>query len=674
MSKISFGIIALGLVTAALAATFVIWGHRFSRTPMKNIDDPNTLSNYKNSSVDDYWLKIQINHEHRIIIGKATYSFEEVPRDTILELDIEDLEIVQVSDSYDNDNLPFEIHDPPQGSETVGQQLRITLNDPHERRFRHAYEVRIIYRTKASSKAFHWIQGKQIEPMVIFTSYPHNAKALFPVLNTPAKDIRIGGYIKVTDGQKLYGFGKQEKASHWAYEPEQNEFLIGKRQFQVSNLALIAGDFTETVQGSGITVASTNNVQINEELLALSKAFMTHLKQRHGFDRFDNFTFVVMPNNFPHDAYVTPDAILIHPSLLSKDSSRHIDLVSKLGRAYYPGHSPFRSWDSTWIHEAFTRYVFRSFYAMNHSDHSEIVDARIGYLRMVREARRLGEDYTSLKPEIVHRNALEIAVPVIQGEKGYHVLLQLAKLTRPQVLTGLVHDWTAWDYGGNFRDFIELFSQVIRNEYRVVNYIPLESMLTKLGIPESQVDFNIPELEEIKRIVNAYLSSHRNDGPPNYMLVKFMSQKLQLAFFEELLARSDEVDVNVLARLSNDLDDVINGDYDELKSAWFQLCSLKDYMRAADAMTEFLSSTGLLDHIRPIYRNLKENGRFLLAQNLLDANSKFYHPLVTSLIMSDLSSQHFGRSHDKYSFTTLTLCTRPMTCLLYTSPSPRDQA
>eukprot|EP01016_Furgasonia_blochmanni_P037173 TRINITY_DN4344_c0_g1_i5.p1 TRINITY_DN4344_c0_g1~~TRINITY_DN4344_c0_g1_i5.p1 ORF type:complete len:452 (+),score=113.38 TRINITY_DN4344_c0_g1_i5:70-1356(+) len=368
--------------------------------------------------------------------------------------------------------------------------------------------------------------------------------------------------------------------------------------------------------------------------------FNSDLYLKHGFYPFVDLDIVVMPDCFPHDILISYTLAMIHPNILTTEASRSFDIASKLARLSYQVHSPVLSWDSTWTYEAITRYMFRNYYTRYHDDQLDIVDAKIGYLRMVREAKRLGEEYTTLKPNITQRYPLDIAVPVIQGEKGYHLLLQIANITNSRVVDAFIIGWVdKKGAGGAYPDILGFFGQALRKEFGILHYVPLDDMLKATGIPESMVNFNISSLKEIDQIVNDYIVGKGASSPSNFEKVKSLSQKLQLVFFEELLSRADEVTNDLLARLKTDYTELIHGDYNEIKSTWFQLCFAKDYMKEAQEMTEFLSKTGVIDHIRPIYRSLKENGRTLLARNVLETNAEYYHPFVYALIKGDLSAQ-----------------------------------
>ena len=193
------------------------------------------------------------------------------------------------------------------------------------------------------------------------------------------------------------------------------------------------------------------------------------------------------------------------------------------------------------------------------------LEERIGYLRMTREIRTLGNESANLTLNTSRSHPLFTAVSSVQGEKGYHLLKRVQKaLSRPfdnpnkftYFLSHYVHD-----YAKN-RASLDEFELLIREETRK-NFFFLEALIlrTKIsahsfvvseGIPQSEVSFDLPIFSQIQEIANGYFANGGKASPPTHTNLRNFSAKAKVLFVEELLSRSSELTLSTVANIHGD--------------------------------------------------------------------------------------------------------------------------
>jgi len=70
----------------------------------------------------------------------------------------------------------------------------------------------------------------------------------------------------------------------------------------------------------------------------------------------------------------------------------------------------------------------------------------------------------------------------------------------------------------------------------------------------------------------------------------------------------------------------------EIRTKWFQLCIAQNYKKVDKEIKEFLSNFGRMKFLRPIYRELKTQGRVDFAKEIFEGAKSFYHSIAAKII------------------------------------------
>jgi hypothetical protein len=265
---------------------------------------------------------------------------------------------------------------------------------------------------------------------------------------------------------------------------------------------------------------------------------------------------------------------------------------------------------------------------------------------MLREINRLGVQSTNLQPDTTGKYPLNAANSIIHGEKSYHILLNLEKATSRGFMISFLNEW--FDVYKSERaclnDVMHHLESALGFEYSYVQVWEIKKKVRfdlaakRIEIPQSEISFSSSAINEIEDIVQEYIKRGGDSSPENFSKVKLYPGRRQLAFFEKLLASAQALNQKLVARIERDYFDLVYGNYDELKASWLLLTAITNYSQARQRIADFVGSTGVVEHIRPIYQALKQTGNADYALRLLNSYRSLYHPYVYGLIQNDLSN------------------------------------
>eukprot|EP01016_Furgasonia_blochmanni_P045879 TRINITY_DN652_c0_g2_i4.p1 TRINITY_DN652_c0_g2~~TRINITY_DN652_c0_g2_i4.p1 ORF type:complete len:364 (+),score=104.75 TRINITY_DN652_c0_g2_i4:66-1157(+) len=314
---------------------------------------------------------------------------------------------------------------------------------------------------------------------------------------------------------------------------------------------------------------------------------------------------------------------------------------------YYAGiRISHANWENTWLTEAFSRFEARRWlFTATKSDELPQLESFIGYLQLIQEINELGDEYSTLSPNVTKNPILGVS-PIIQGEKGFHLINKIYRVTDFRFGNKFIADWFHYfdRNRASSNDIMNLFRKDVFesfdffSHYVVKTEAALPVAVKAVGQIQSEVNFTLPLIGELVQIANDYIQGKGTTSPDNWDNVKYYVAKAQIAFLQVLLNRTTDVTKEVVERVNQDLGDRFLKGETEVRASWLTLLASR-FVGDKSEITEFLSSTGVLEHVRPIYKALKQVGQTSLAQQILDANSNFYHPYVVYVLNEDLNHQ-----------------------------------
>eukprot|EP01016_Furgasonia_blochmanni_P021305 TRINITY_DN2358_c0_g1_i3.p1 TRINITY_DN2358_c0_g1~~TRINITY_DN2358_c0_g1_i3.p1 ORF type:complete len:308 (+),score=82.66 TRINITY_DN2358_c0_g1_i3:49-924(+) len=259
--------------------------------------------------------------------------------------------------------------------------------------------------------------------------------------------------------------------------------------------------------------------------------------------------------------------------------------------------------------------------------------------------------YSTLAPTLVNKHPLLAVSAVIQGEKGFHLLNKLLRVTNPEFFNRFMVDWFySFDRNRVTRnDLLDLFQKDVNEYFDYFTHFKIEiaanlsHATTVPGLVPSEIKFTLPVIQELEQIANDYIKANGTTSPDNWINVEYYNAKAQLAFLQIFHNRSEEVSADVIKRLIQDFEETFIKGETEVRASWVNLLALRllalKSTKVKREISEFLKSNGIFEYLRPIYRALKQNGQSAFALNALKANKNFYHPFVTFAIKQELTNQ-----------------------------------
>ena len=127
-----------------------------------------------------------------------------------------------------------------------------------------------------------------------------------------------------------------------------------------------------------------------------------------------------------------------------------------------------------------------------------------------------------------------------------------------------------------------------------------EEWVTAPGLPPVTLDFTTVKLNESSALADGYIFTGGASSPADYEDFYDYYSSLKVVFIERLIARFDDVTLEILEKV--DVDYTLTGTVDpECKYKWFPLGIKKAYQPVFDQAHTFISSMGRLKYLTPIY-------------------------------------------------------------------------
>jgi len=113
-----------------------------------------------------------------------------------------------------------------------------------------------------------------------------------------------------------------------------------------------------------------------------------------------------------------------------------------------------------------------------------------------------------------------------------------------------------------------------------------------------------------------------------------------LLFFERLTNETSDKEIKFSEKYMEHLDKTYNFTKKnaEIRTKWFVFCIAQDYKKIDKDIKELLLTVGRMKFLRPIYRQLKVQGRVEFALEIFNEAKSFYHSMSTKIIKSMLSA------------------------------------
>jgi aminopeptidase N len=573
-------------------------------------------------------LDLTVDFERGRLQGSVVHHMERLDPDAnTIVLDSRGLEVQGALLTLPNgQSLPLGAR--PGGADPVrGEPLEIRL--PEGLGLGGEFRLKIDYRTGAEASAIMWLPPQLTaggrHPFMFTQSQSIHARSWIPLQDSPAVRTTYEATIRVPQGLVAV-----MSADNDPQAPRDGEYRFLMPQPIPSYLmALAVGnlEFAPFGEDTGV-YAEPEVLPAAAWEFADTQAMLDAAEAIYGAYQWGRYDLLILPPGFPYGGMENPRLSFITPSVLAGDRSLVSLIAHELAHSWSGNLVSNRTWRDIWLNEGTTSYLearlMETLFGPDRADEERV----LAYQSLLRYLETVPAEMQPLAPVFAEGDPDE-GQQGLEYAKGQMLLEYLeARFGRR------VFDEFLEAYFGHFAfqaigsdEFLDyLDHHLLQRHPGIVSRGEVETWLYGPGLPPAHTVPASASLEQAAAMAAAWSAGElqTTDLPAGawspQATVRFVDS-LAPGLGDEMLAELD-------ATLA--LSDSGNA---EIARAWFTQVAQRQFRPAYVKMQAFLSRSGRIYLIRPVYQALVANGRDAqLAAQLFEQARSNYHPLTTAAI------------------------------------------
>ena len=580
--------------------------------------DPHSVSDLEQGRVERLDWRFRIDFEAKTLLGEATLTLAQSQQGP-LDLDTRDLIIESVSDE-DGEPLRWSL-----GTTAgfMGAPLRIFRDRPLR-------SLTVRYQTSPTASALQWLDPATTasgrHPYLFSQCQPIHARSMLPIQDTPRA--RFAYQAEVTVPAPLQVVMSAAPGQLVSDDDDaQSTFRFAMPQPIPSYLlAVAAGEIVHHELGprcrvyaepSVIEAAAWEFAEVEQMLEAAEGLFGPY-----PWERFD---FIVMPPGFPYGGMENPRLTFLTPTLLAGDRSLVDVLAHELAHSWTGNLVTNATMNDFWLNEGFTVWAERRILERLRGKEPMALAAAIGRHELEAAIERAGAEspLTHLQTDLAGIDPDEV-YSVVPYEKGFFfVSLLEATLGRP------AFDQLLRRYLDHFR-----FMSIDTEEFEAFFEREAPGLLAKAGaprwihgpgLPDNCTPIRSAQLEQLEALAAGWSEGLRPQ-PSEAAGWSVSAWQIYLQRLPRPLSAAD------CGWLEQELGLGARGNA-EIRCGWLEIAAASAYLPAWDALRSFLSSTGRMKYLKPLYGALAASEATRpLALEIFEAAKASYHPIARSVL------------------------------------------
>jgi leukotriene-A4 hydrolase len=610
----------------------------------------NDKSSYANShqiKVSNLFLDLAINFDTKTLTGYADLTLNAVVSgvDTLI-LDSNHLAVGQVKNLTSGTDLFFSFSD---AIPVFGRKFTIKLENPLK--VNDTQTIRIYYSTTPESTALQWLdpaqtQGK-VHPYLFSQCEEIHCRSLCPIQDSPAVKFSYKARISVVAPLRVLMSAILSKETA---ENGINVFYYEQKvPIPAYLLALAAGNLVYRDISKRCRVyceeASIKECEFEmeptEKYLATAEEFLTPYE----WERYD---LLVLPGSFPFGGMENPCLTFCSPTILAGDRTLTDVVIHEITHSWIGNLVTNKNWEHFWLNEGINVYSERCISRILNGEEYFQISAQEGLKGLETYVKNLGEHH----PFTVMVTNLEGIDPddaysILYYEKGFCLMYYMEGLFGKDFMQEFLRS-----YIKKFRlqsidtqTFYEHLKEKLQEKYPIdhvqqLKLIDWDAWTKNTGhIPQTPV-YN-PDVNEEPHFMAQKMvdDAVKGDGWESYDVIKKWHTLKYKLFFEKLNNIVETRHVKFSEKYMDHLDLVYNFSKKnaEIRTDWFVLCIKQEFHKVNSHIAEFLSNYGRMKFLRPIYGELKKQGRTEFAWEIYNKSKTFYHSIAAKVLKNLLS-------------------------------------
>ena len=620
------------LLALSLAATVTACGPGEQSTSENNttqdstmnaVEDPHSFANPAKAVITHLDLKANLDFDHQIIKGTATYDFKNNNSNEILFDVGPDMEILAVTNPETEEELEFQVSP---GNDNGGK-LSVQIDEDQDK-------VQIAYKTDPDAAALMWLNPQQTydkkSPFLFTQGQAILTRTWIPIQDSPGIRITYDATITAPKGMLVVMSAEnpQEKNDSGTYTFKMDQPIPPYL------MALAAGDLAfESVGKRTGVYAEPGMLEKAVYEFGETEKMVEAAEDLYGPYRWERYDLIVLPPSFPFGGMENPRLTFVTPTVVAGDRSLTSLIAHELAHSWSGNLVTNATWNDFWLNEGFTVYIekriMEELYGRNYA---EMLN-QLGYQDLQNTIHDLGEGSadTKLKLDLEGRNP-DDGMTDIAYEKGYLMLRTMEETFGRDRFDKFLRNY--------FDD--HAFESITTEEfieYTQENLIAksdtnfdLQAWIYEPGIPENHAMAS----SDLFQKVEVQLENWKNGADPASLNTAEWSTHEWLHFLRGIKGK---VEKERLTKLDNTFHFTNSGN-SEIQAEWFRIAIQNNYLAAFPALREFLLEVGRRKFLEPLYRELAKTPQHLrFAENVYNEARQNYHAVSVETIDKILDYQ-----------------------------------
>ncbi|WP_078085258.1 M1 family metallopeptidase [Microbulbifer mangrovi] len=595
-------------------------------TPLADNAEPESGVDYHSfANTNDYLVKhldldLTADFDNKILKGEAILDIKrQTAKNPPLILDTRELDVTAVRAGIGDSLQPVKFSmgkkDPH-----LGTPLKIQLP-------KGANRVAIQYQTSPGASGVQWLEPQQTagkkHPFLFTQAQAIHARSFIPLQDSP--QVRMTYEATIRTPQELRAVmsanNDPEAELDGVFEFEMPQaipsYLIA---IGIGNLDFKAmGERTGVYAEPELLESAAKEFEDTESMLEVTE-------ENFGPYRWDRYDLLILPPSFPFGGMENPRLSFITPTVIAGDKSLVALIAHELAHSWSGNLITNASWRDLWLNEGFTTYLTNRIMQFVYGDERYQMEMALGYddLKADLDDREdkdeiMAIDLRGRDPDEVFSN--------IPYEKGSLFLYELEqKVGRENFDKFLMEYFNHFAFQSiTTEDFVKYLDETLLKQYPdQLDRARIQEWIFEPGIPEGAPHPQSDAFTKLDPIREQWLNGGIKAGDIDTKDWTFHQWKYFLDGMPEKLSEDQ------LQELDETFD-LTQSKNNEIAFSWLMIAVRNDYKPSNARLEDFLVSIGRNKFLRPLYRNMVENGKTDEAKRIFEKAKPGYHPLTVKV-------------------------------------------
>ncbi|XP_018324021.1 leukotriene A-4 hydrolase [Agrilus planipennis] len=603
--------------------------------------DPSSYSRPDEALVTNIVLSLNVDFNKRAFNGSVKLDITKVnPKAKEIILDVKDLNIVDVTDYFENQKLKYEISDP---FADFGSKMTVELPENNKT----SYTLLINYSTSPNASGLQWLKPEQTlgkkHPFVFSQFQSIHARSFLPCQDTPGVKTRYTAEVVAPSDLTVLMSALRNGATSLSNNKIQFNFV--QNVPVPAYLIAIAIGALKSKQ-----IGPRSHVWAEEDILDAAayefedtEANLKTAEDICGPYVWSIYDLLVLPPSFPYGGMENPCLTFVTPTVIAGDKSLVSVLSHEITHSWSGNLVTNRNFEHFWLNEGFTVFIERKIIGRLLGKQEQDFDAQSGTAELKEEVNHLGANspYTSLIIDLKGKDP-DDAYSKVPYEKGQTFLRYLEFVVGgPEKFEPFLRDYfNTYKYKSIDTDIFKNHFMTYFSSNPEILKVDWQTWLHSPGMPPIIPEYDMTLVEACNDFVKKFLGWNGKTEDAPFTETEFNKYStLQMIHILQEIMDSTPQSIEKLKATEKILK-FADKRNTEIKCRWLRICLKAHWEEKIEDALNFVNEYGRMKYVRPVYRELYawEASRQRAIDNFVK-HQEFYMTVAVNGLRKDLHLQ-----------------------------------